>query len=113
MYNILLFQVIVFNKTNYRQIKDKLKTDGIAHISELELSHYFSPWYAEHIGNIKVASGNRSVANWTSYKLKRNYYFFTYPSLLKIHGKYITYVQILFVVKIVIHVLIALYRNFT
>ncbi|KAG5892232.1 hypothetical protein JTB14_022297 [Gonioctena quinquepunctata] len=81
-----LYQVFVFNKTNYRQIKERLKKQGIAHISNLELSQYFSPWYAEHMGTIKVASGNRSVANWTSYKLRNNYYIFTYPSLLKIHG---------------------------
>lgn len=83
-----MLQVFVFNKTNYRQIKDKLKKQGIAHISNLELSQFFSPWYAEHMGTIKVASGNRSVANWTSYKLRNNYYIFTYPSLLKIHGKF-------------------------
>ncbi|CAH1958306.1 unnamed protein product [Acanthoscelides obtectus] len=81
-----LYQVFVFNKTTYQQIKDRLKTQGIAHIQNQELSQYFSPWYAEHMGTIKVASGNRSVANWASYKLKNNYYIFTYPSLLKIHG---------------------------
>ncbi|VEN34933.1 unnamed protein product [Callosobruchus maculatus] len=81
-----LYQVFVFNKTTYQQIKDRLKTQGIAHMNNQELSQYFSPWYAEHMGTIKVASGNRSVANWASYKLKNNYYIFTYPSLLKIHG---------------------------
>nr|CAH7754101.1 unnamed protein product [Callosobruchus chinensis] len=81
-----LYQVFVFNKTTYQQIKERLKTQGIAHMNNQELSQYFSPWYAEHMGTIKVASGNRSVANWASYKLKNNYYIFTYPSLLKIHG---------------------------
>ncbi|XP_050507431.1 torso-like protein [Diabrotica virgifera virgifera] len=81
-----LYQVFVFNKTNYQQMKERLKKQGIAQISNLELGHYFSPWYAEHMGTIKVASGNRSVANWTLYKLRYNYSIFSYPSLLKIHG---------------------------
>ncbi|CAG9856496.1 unnamed protein product [Phyllotreta striolata] len=81
-----LYQVFVFNKTNYLKMKERLKRQGIAQINNLELTHYFSPWYAEHMGAIKVASGNRSVANWSSYKLKYNYSMFVYPSLLKIHG---------------------------
>ncbi|XP_057658815.1 torso-like protein isoform X1 [Diorhabda carinulata] len=81
-----LYQVFVFNKTNYVHMKDRLKKQGIAQISNLELGHYFSPWYADYMGAIKVASGNRSVANWSTYKLRYNYSIFSYPSLLKIHG---------------------------
>lgn len=55
-------------------------------MSTLELGNYFSPWYAEHIGQIRVASGNRTVDTWASKKLRVHYYIFTYPSLLKLHG---------------------------
>ncbi|KAJ8913333.1 hypothetical protein NQ315_013304 [Exocentrus adspersus] len=81
-----LYQVFVFNKTNYQRIKDRLKKQGIAQVNHLELGQYFSPWYADHMGSILVASGNKSVARWASSKLRNNYYIFTYPSLLKIHG---------------------------
>ncbi|KAL1506731.1 hypothetical protein ABEB36_006038 [Hypothenemus hampei] len=81
-----LYQVVVFNKTRYHQIKDRLKNQGISHISEAELNQYFSPWHAEHMGLIKVASGNRTVENWASAKLRHNYFIFTYPTLLKSKG---------------------------
>lgn len=55
-------------------------------LSSLELSNYFSPWYAEHMGTIQSASGNRSVENWASENLRIQYYIFTYASLLKLHG---------------------------
>ncbi|XP_060531293.1 torso-like protein [Cylas formicarius] len=81
-----LYQVFVFNKTRYLQIKDRLKNQGISHIGEGELNQYFSPWQAVHMGAIKVASGNKTVELWASSKLRHNYYIFTYPSLLKSKG---------------------------
>jgi torso-like protein len=81
-----LYQVFVFRKPTYLQIKERLKTQGISHLDKLELGQYFSPWFAEHMGQIKVASGNRTVEQWAASKLRVHYYIFTYPTLLKIHG---------------------------
>lgn len=79
-----LYQVFVYNKSRYHQIKDKLKNQGISHTSESELNEYFSPWQAEYLGMIKVASGNKTVENWASEKLRNtNYFIFNYPTLLK------------------------------
>ncbi|ERL92003.1 torso-like protein isoform X1 [Dendroctonus ponderosae] len=81
-----LYQVFVFNKTRYYQVKDVLKNQGISRVSETKLNEYFSPWYAEHMGVIKVASGNKTVENWATSKLRHNYFIFTYPTLLKSKG---------------------------
>lgn len=70
----------------YLRIKERLKTRGVADLSSLELSNYFSPWYAEHMGAIQSASGNRSVEAWAVDRLRVQYYIFTYASLLKLHG---------------------------
>ncbi|XP_022903919.1 torso-like protein isoform X2 [Onthophagus taurus] len=81
-----LYQVFVYQKPIYRRIKDRLKTKGITNMSTAELTNYFGPWYAHHIGKVKVASGNKTVENWAAKNLRVQYYFYTYPSLLKIHG---------------------------
>ncbi|KAF5302335.1 hypothetical protein FQA39_LY10374 [Lamprigera yunnana] len=78
--------VFVYERPVYLQIKDRLRTQGISNLSNSELLNFFSPWYAEHMGKIKVASGNKTVENWALSKLRVHYYIFTYPSLLKIHG---------------------------
>lgn len=70
----------------YLGIKERLKSRGIAEFSSLELSNYFSPWYAEHMGAIQSASGNRSVELWAVERLRVQYYIFTYASLLKLYG---------------------------
>lgn len=70
----------------YLRIKERLKSRGVSDLSSLELSNYFSPWYAEHMGAIQSASGNRSVESWAVERLRVQYYIFTYASLLKLHG---------------------------
>lgn len=80
------FQVFVYTPQVYLRIKERLKTRGVADLSSLELSNYFSPWYAEHMGAIQSASGNRSVESWAVERLRFQYYIFTYASLLKLHG---------------------------
>lgn len=70
----------------YVRIKERLKTKGVSDLSSVELSGYFSPWYAEHIGDIQSASGNSTVQAWAAQNLRIQFYFFTYPSLLKLHG---------------------------
>lgn len=81
-----VFQVFVYTPQVYSRIKERLKTQGVAELSAHELSNYFSPWYAEHMGFIQSASGNRSVEAWAVQRLRVQYYIFTYASLLKLHG---------------------------
>ncbi|XP_011299841.1 torso-like protein isoform X2 [Fopius arisanus] len=81
-----LYQVFVYTPSVYQLIKERLKTRGVAELSSLELRNYFSPWYAKHIGAIQSASGNKSVEAWAIDRLRVQYYVFTYPSLLKLHG---------------------------
>lgn len=81
-----IFQVFVFNKRNYQHIKERLKNRGAQSLSKIDLYNYFAPWFAEHLGSIRCASGNSTVEKWASKKLKLSYYLFTYTSLLKLHG---------------------------
>ncbi|XP_020300298.1 torso-like protein isoform X2 [Pseudomyrmex gracilis] len=81
-----LYQVFVYTPNVYSRIKERLKTRGVADFTVQELSNYFSPWYAEHMGSIQSASGNRSVEAWAVQRLRVSYYIFTYASLLKLHG---------------------------
>lgn len=80
-------KVFVFSRAAYSMIKERLKSKGVSDVTAKELEGYFSPWHAKHIGRIKVASGNKTVENWASKRLKIHYYIFSYPSLLKLHGE--------------------------
>ncbi|XP_069686618.1 torso-like protein [Periplaneta americana] len=81
-----LYQVFVYPPNTYKRIKERLKTRGVADLSNVELASFFSPWSAEHIGTIQAASGNSTVEEWAIENLRVHFYFFTYTSLLKLHG---------------------------
>lgn len=80
-----VLQVFVYTPPIYRSIKDRFKTRGVSDLSNVELAGYFSPWSAEHIGNIQAASGNTTVEEWATENLRVHFYLFTYTSLLKLH----------------------------
>jgi len=82
---VFVLQVFVFSPPIYRSIKDRFQTKGVSDLSNVELASFFSPWSAEHIGNIQVASGNTTVEEWATENLRVHFYLFTYSSLLKLH----------------------------
>ncbi|XP_072945300.1 torso-like protein isoform X2 [Epargyreus clarus] len=82
-----LYQVFVFSRGVYARIKERVKTHGVARLPPQEITNFFSPVFAAHIGTVKVASGNKTVENWAIKRLRVHYYIFSYPSLLKLHGE--------------------------
>lgn len=75
----------MYKKQIYQKIKERLKKRPVSELPASELVNYFSPWYAEHMGQIKVASGNKTVEKWANENLRFQYYIFTFASLLKLH----------------------------
>ncbi|XP_050355660.1 torso-like protein isoform X1 [Nymphalis io] len=82
-----LYQVFVFSRGVYSRIKERVKSRGVSDLPTSEMSNYFSPLFAEHVGAVKVASGNKTVESWAMKRLRVHYYIFSYPSLLKLHGE--------------------------
>lgn len=82
-----LYQVFVYNRGVYSKIKEQVKSRGISNVPISDINNYFSPLFAEHVGAVKVASGNKTVENWATKRLRVHYYIFSYPSLLKLHGE--------------------------
>ncbi|ALC46154.1 tsl [Drosophila busckii] len=81
-----LYQVFVYNRKNYKMIKDRIKAKGLNGLSKLDLYNYFAPWFAAHLGQIRSASGNATVERWAKRKLQYEYYVVKYVTLLKLHG---------------------------
>ncbi|KAL7726923.1 hypothetical protein ACLKA6_019140 [Drosophila palustris] len=81
-----LYQVFVYSRKNYKMIKDRVKSKGLNALSKLDLYNYFAPWFAEHLGQIRSASGNATVERWARRKLQYEYYVVKYVTLLKLHG---------------------------
>ncbi|VVD00142.1 unnamed protein product, partial [Leptidea sinapis] len=79
--------VFVFSRGVYSRIKERVKSRGVSDIPVSEMNNFFSPLFAEQVGDVKVASGNKTVESWAMKRLRVHYYIFSYPSLLKLHGE--------------------------
>lgn len=80
-----LYQVFVFRKSHYYQIKNRFVTYGYSNINNDELNEYFSPWKALHIGQIRTSSGNRTIEKWCFKNLQMIVPVFKFQSILKLH----------------------------
>ncbi|GBP71235.1 Torso-like protein [Eumeta japonica] len=49
-----LYQVFVFSRSVYGQLKNRVKAVGIGNFSATELDRFFSPAVAKHVGAVKV-----------------------------------------------------------
>ncbi|XP_039295245.1 torso-like protein [Nilaparvata lugens] len=79
-----LYQVFVFSVPNFLIIQDEFRIHGPKNISADTLSKYMSPYYAENVGDIMVASGNPALKSWASKHFLMQISFLTYPSLVKL-----------------------------
>lgn len=79
-------KVIVYKKNVYHQVRERFKNRRNTEVSSTEIRSYFSPWYAEHIGAIKVASGNKTIEAWAASRLRISHYVLTYASLFAVKG---------------------------
>ncbi|XP_043289459.1 torso-like protein [Venturia canescens] len=64
-----LYQVFVYERSQYDFIASEVNTRGINGLSELELNLFFSPWMAVHQGKILTASENSTVEAWAAKNL--------------------------------------------
>ncbi|RZF33257.1 hypothetical protein LSTR_LSTR015105 [Laodelphax striatellus] len=79
-----IISVFVFSVPNFLIIQDEFRTHGPKTISSTTLSKYMSPYYAENVGDIMVASGNPALKTWAAKHFLMQISFLTYPSLVKL-----------------------------
>ncbi|XP_045453486.1 torso-like protein [Melitaea cinxia] len=65
-----LYQVFVFSRGVYSRIKERVKTRGVSDIPTSEMSKYFSPSFAEHVGTVKVFVFSRTAYSMIKERLK-------------------------------------------
>lgn len=77
-----VFQVFVFRKRKFTLLRNIYKTK-----KNVEHRRYFSPWYAEHIGLIRKASGGLKVEDWMNKKIVQPFYIMRFPSIFELSKK--------------------------
>lgn len=77
-----VFQVFVFKKRKFTLLRNIYKTK-----KNVDPRRYFSPWYAEHIGKIRKASGSSRDEDWMNMKMVQTFYIMRFTSIFELSKK--------------------------
>ncbi|XP_063595079.1 torso-like protein isoform X1 [Penaeus indicus] len=85
----VMYQVYVFGERTYAELKDTFAmSQSSSHQSDLNrMERYFTPYYALHVGKLKLASGNPEFEKVVADELMAMTFFRVYHSIFAIFQK--------------------------
>ncbi|CAG5054355.1 unnamed protein product [Parnassius apollo] len=80
-----IYQVFKYKRTGYNLLRAYIRQRNARHSSSDNLRFYFSSYFLKQVGEIKIASGNKTVETWAKVNLRDSQYLYSRPSLLRLH----------------------------
>ncbi|XP_026751625.2 torso-like protein [Galleria mellonella] len=78
-----IYQVFKYKRPWYNILKAKLRNSR--QTGSTNLRFFFSSFFLTQVGDIRIASGNKSVEDWARRNLRDGQYLYSRPSLLRLH----------------------------
>ncbi|CAK1542587.1 unnamed protein product [Leptosia nina] len=79
-----IYQVFKYKRSGYNTLKSFIRLRERRR-SNSDLRFYFSSLFLKQVGDIRIASGNKTVEKWARNNLRDSQYLFSRPSLLRLH----------------------------
>ncbi|CAH4034901.1 unnamed protein product [Pieris brassicae] len=79
-----IYQVFKYKRSGYNTLKNFIRLRERRR-SNSDLRFYFSSIFLRQVGDIRIASGNKTVEKWARKNLRDSQYLFSRPSLLRLH----------------------------
>ncbi|GBP71230.1 Torso-like protein [Eumeta japonica] len=81
-----IYQVFTYKKLAYKMLKQRMRRrNASAKLSLDDLRFYFSSYFLRQVGNVMVASGNKTLEKWARRNLRDSQYLYSRPSVLKLY----------------------------
>ncbi|XP_068623172.1 torso-like protein [Battus philenor] len=80
-----IYQVFKYKRTGYNILRAYIRHRDTRHASSDNLRFYFSSYFLKQVGEIRIASGNKTVETWAKLNLRDSQYLYSRPSLLRLH----------------------------
>ncbi|XP_028025737.1 torso-like protein [Bombyx mandarina] len=80
-----IYQVFKYKRSGYNRLRSYIRIRNSRPTLPDNLRFYFSSYYLKHVGDIKVASGNKTVEFWARRNLRDSQYLYSRPSLLRLY----------------------------
>ncbi|XP_026318128.1 torso-like protein [Hyposmocoma kahamanoa] len=78
-----IYQVFKYKRSGYNFLRSKLRSNRKAFQDNLRF--YFSSYFLKEVGEIRLASGNKTIETWAHQNLRDSQYLYSRPSLLRLH----------------------------
>ncbi|XP_066956043.1 torso-like protein isoform X2 [Macrobrachium rosenbergii] len=80
----VMYQVYVFGERTYSELKNNFAQSQSSHAELTRMERYFTPYYALHVGKVKLASGNPEFEKVVGGQLMSMTFFRLYQSIFTI-----------------------------
>ncbi|KAL0879498.1 hypothetical protein ABMA27_003242 [Loxostege sticticalis] len=80
-----IYQVFKYKRSGYNLLRAYIKVRNAQTNNSDNLRFYFASYFLKQVGDIRVASGNKTVEAWARKHLRESQYLYSRPSLLKLH----------------------------
>ncbi|XP_071447571.1 torso-like protein [Hetaerina americana] len=80
----LMYQVYAYSRRKYPKIVSELQEKTVNKWAKY-FDFVFSPWFADHSGDIMVASGNSTIKQWMHRNLNASFFIYAHQSLLNVY----------------------------
>ncbi|KPI98181.1 PREDICTED: torso-like protein [Papilio xuthus] len=80
-----IYQVFKYKRTGYNLLRAYIRQRNMRQSSSDNLRFYFSSYFLKQVGEIRIASGNKTVETWAKTNLRDSQYLYSRPSLLRLH----------------------------
>ncbi|KAJ0172629.1 hypothetical protein K1T71_011768 [Dendrolimus kikuchii] len=80
-----IYQVFKYKRTGYNMLKAYIRARTYRPSIPDNLRFYFSSYFLKQVGEIRIASGNKTIETWAKLNLRDSQYLYSRPSLLRLH----------------------------
>ncbi|CAH0719161.1 unnamed protein product, partial [Brenthis ino] len=80
-----IYQVFKYKRSGYNLLKSYIRLRERRKMNSDNLRFYFSSYFLKQVGDIRIASGNKTIEEWARDNLRDSQYLYSRPSLLRLH----------------------------
>ncbi|XP_075981932.1 torso-like protein [Anticarsia gemmatalis] len=80
-----IYQVFKYKRTGYNMLRSYIRIRNSRRTRPDNLRFYFSSYFLKQVGDIRIASGNKTIEDWARNNLRDVQYLYSRPSLLRLH----------------------------
>lgn len=80
-----IYQVFKYKRTGFNLLRSYIRLRNSRKAKTDNLRFYFSSYFLKQVGDIRIASGNKTVESWARNNLRDIQYLYSRPSLLRLH----------------------------